>query len=86
MKEISVTASRIPEDAKLRVPNAPKGIDYRVVSRQPDQIVLKLVAAESTEQGAAKISVEARIGGRWAATAPIELVISARKKPQTASR
>ena len=86
LKEIKITAKQIPDDAQLRIANAPKGIDYRVVAREADQIVLTLVAAENAKPGAAKISVEAQVAGRWAATAPIELVISATKEPQIASR
>ena len=86
MKELNVTAKQIPDDAQLRIANAPKSIDYRVVAREADQLVLKLVAAENAKPGATKISVEAQVTGRWAATAPIELVISATKEPQTASR
>ena len=61
---------------------------YRLprVAREADQIVLTLAAAANAKPGATKISVEAQVAGRWAATAPIELVISATKEPQTASR
>ena len=86
MKEISLTANQIPEQPKLRIPHLPKGIDFRVVAREADRIVLELVAAENAELGEAKISVEAEVAGRWAATAPIALVISATKAPHRASR
>ena len=85
-KEISVMARQIPADVDLRIANAPEGIDFRVAARSPDQIVLELGAADNAEVGEAKVSVEAEVAGRWAATAPINLVILATKQPPTASR
>jgi hypothetical protein len=85
-KEVKIAATQIPEDAKLRLAGAPPGIDYQVVAREADQIVLKLAAADNAKPGTAKISFEADVAGRWAATAPIELVISEAKSPHTASR
>ncbi len=86
LKEIKIAAKQIPDDARLRIANAPEGIDHRVVTREADQIVVELVAAENAEPGEAKVSVEAQVAGRWAATLPIALVISAPKEPQTTSR
>jgi hypothetical protein len=79
VKEIKFVAKHVPQDAKLRIANAPKGIDYRVISREPDQIVLALEATGQPEPGTTSVSVEVKVDGRWAATAPITMVVSATK-------
>jgi hypothetical protein len=85
-KEIEITATQVSEDAEIRVANVPKGIDYRVLSRTVDRIVLAIEADAAAEPGATTVSVEANVGGRWATTAPMTMVVSGKKSPLSASR
>jgi hypothetical protein len=84
--EIKIDAKNIPENAALRIANAPSGVSYRVVSLSPDQIVLAIEANGETKPGSTTVSVEANVSSRWAATAPLTMAISANKKNLTTSR
>ncbi len=84
VKEIKIVAEQVPHHAKLRIANAPKGIGYQVISRESDQIILALEAGEQAEPSTTKISIEAEVDGRWAATAPITMVVSRQKKDRLA--
>jgi hypothetical protein len=84
--EIKIAAKNIPENAELRIANAPSGVSYQVVSRSPDQIVLAMEANGETKPGNTTVSVEANVNRRWAATAPLTMVISAKKNTLTTSR
>ena len=86
MKEIEIAAKQVPKDAKLRIANAPTGVHHRIVSWETDQIVLALTAGEQAELGTTKISVEAEVDGRWAATPPITIVVSGKNDRFAASR
>lgn len=84
--ELKIAAEHIPEDAAVRIANIPNDVSYRVVSRNPDQIVLAIEATGKTEPGGTTVSVEADVNGRWAATAPLTMTISAKKGTLTSSR
>ena len=79
-KEIKIAAQQVPQNAKIRIANAPKGVHYRVVSRETDEIVLALEAGAVAEPGRTTVSIEAEVDGRWAATAPITLVVSSKAR------
>lgn len=85
-KEFTIDARHIPADAELRIANAPEGVNYRVASRAPDQIVLAIEAAAEAEPGRSTVSVEANVNSRRATTPPLTMVISANKKTLTTSR
>ena len=84
--EVKVAAQHVFESAELRIANAPRGVNYRVVSRTSDQIVLAIEAATEAEPGRTTVSIEANVNGRWAATAPLTMVISANQETLTSSR
>jgi len=85
-KEIQIAAEHIPENAQLLIANAPNGVDYRVISRSPSQIVLAVEADGESEPSTTTVSIEAKVGDRWAATAPLTMVISAKKGSLAAFR
>ena len=73
---LTLKASSIPEDAPLRLANAPKGVSLEILRRDADRITVQLNAARGARLADSKVSVEALAGRRWAATAPISLTVT----------
>jgi hypothetical protein len=73
--ELELETEAIPEDAPIRLGNAPAGVTTRVAQRENGRLVLSLQAAPDAPPASALVSAEARVQGRWAATFPITLTI-----------
>ena len=73
---LTLKASSIPEDAPLRLANAPKGVSLEILRRDADWITVQLSAARGARLADSKVSVEVLAGRRWAATAPISLTVT----------
>ena len=73
---LTLKASSIPEDAPLRLANAPKGVSLEILRRDADRITVQLNAATGARLADSQVSVEALAGRRWAATAPISLTVT----------
>ena len=73
---LTLKASSIPEEAALRLANAPEGVSLEILRRDADGITVQLNAASSARLADSKVSVEALAGRRWAATAPISLTVT----------
>ncbi len=74
---LEVKTEKVPEDSVIQVMNLPAGVTYKVLGRQGDLVTLSLDAASDTAVGTFRLSVQTRVGDRWAATRPFELTISA---------
>ena len=81
---LTLKASSIPEEAALRLANAPEGVSLEILGRDADGITVQLNAASGARLADSKVSVEALAGGRWATTAPISLTVTA--GPRSVSR
>ena len=81
---ITLSASSIPEEAAIRLANAPKGVSLRILRRDAGRITVQFSAAGYARLVESKVSVEALVSGRWAATAPIALTLT--DTPRNASR
>ena len=73
---LTLQASSIPEEAALRLANAPPGVSLEILHRDADRIIVQLNAARGARLADSKVSVEALAGRRWAATAPISLTVT----------
>ena len=81
---LTLSASSIPEEAAIRLANAPEGVSLRILRRDAGRITVQFSAARDARLVESKVSVEALVAGRWAATAPIALTLT--DTPRSASR
>jgi hypothetical protein len=74
---VELTATQIPEAAKIELKDLPPGIEWSVNGRQGDQVTLLLKAAPQVPAGIYDISAQANVNGRWAASESIALSVVA---------
>ncbi len=72
---LELKVEKLAESASFHIMNLPQGITYRFTGRHEDQVTLTLQASSEATLGASEISVETRIGKRWASSHPIALSV-----------
>jgi hypothetical protein len=83
--ELTVKAEHVPETASFELRNAPTGLTLKLTGREQNQLTFRLEAAEVLAATESEVSVETRIDGRWAATAPFKVAV-AEREPAEVSR
>jgi hypothetical protein len=72
---LNLKEERIPVDAVFRLANAPEGVTHQVTGRQPGQVAVQFQAAPDASPGRFDVSLEARVGDRWATSDVITLSV-----------
>jgi hypothetical protein len=72
---LKLKAEKIPADAVYRLANAPAGVTHEIVERSSAEVSVKLSAAPDAAPGRYEVSVEAKVGDRWAASEVITLSV-----------
>ena len=80
--ELTVKAEHISETASFELRNAPTGLTLNLTGREENQLTFRLEAAEDLAATESEVSVETRIDGRWAATAPFKVTVADREQAE----
>jgi hypothetical protein len=73
---LTLKTAGLSNDAEFRLGGGPADLQYRIVERRAEQVLIEIQAAESATAGNAELVVEASAAGRWTASQPIRVTIT----------
>jgi hypothetical protein len=73
---LTLKTAGLSSEAEFRLAGIPAGLQYRILERRAEQVLIEIQAAESATGGEAELVVEAGAAGRWTASQPIRLTIT----------
>jgi hypothetical protein len=73
---LTLKTAGLSNDAEFRLGGGPADLQYRIVERRAEEVLIEIQAAESATAGNAELVVEASAAGRWTASQPIRVTIT----------